>query len=231
MMSDPIGETIHSPDHLPKAAPTDKRQAPRFSHRDVRATLSWHDGPKHITVEAVVIDLSGGGSALLVAQTPAEDHTVWLQLECGSDKLEPWQGRTLGKAVDASGKKLVRLKFTSWIPLGTILELHREPGLSQRHAACETRATLSWIESNAQRRIPGKLLNLSGLDAAIKVDADIPSDKTILFGLECDAPAIDPIKSRLIFSTSDPSGSKIVRIQFVDHCPKELFEFAVHGRR
>ncbi len=231
MMSNPIGETIDSPSNQPRAAHADQRQSPRFTLRDGRATLSWHEGPDRIAIEAVVVDLSGGGSAVLVARSPAVDQSVWFRLECGSVKLEPWQARTLGSSADTSGNKLVRLQFASWIPLGTILEQNRDPALSQRHAVCETRATLSWMENDDPRKVPGQLLNISGLDAAVRIDAEPPSDQPIWFALECGTPEVDPIESRLIFASRDPSGSKIARLQFVAHCPRELFELAVHGRR
>ena len=40
---------------------------------------------------------------------------------------------------------------------------------------------------------------------------------------------LDPIESRLVVTSLDPSGSKIARIKFIDPCPMVLFESAIHG--
>ena len=75
----------------------------------------------------------------------------------------------------------------------------------------------------------GELLNISGGGAAIVVDVIAPTDKPIWFELETDTRVLDPVESRLVVISHDPSGSKITRIKFIDACPMVLFESAIHG--
>ncbi len=75
----------------------------------------------------------------------------------------------------------------------------------------------------------GELSNIGGGGAAIIVDVFLPDDVSIWFELETDGPTIDPIESRLVVTSLDPSGTKIARIRFIDPCPILVFDVAVHG--
>lgn len=92
-------------------------------------------------------------------------------------------------------------------------------------------AKLTWIEDGSEKSIRGELSNISGGGAAIIVDAIFPADETIWFELETDGQALDPIESRVVVTSIDPSGSKIARIKFIDPCPMLVFELAIHGSR
>ena len=76
---------------------------------------------------------------------------------------------------------------------------------------------------------PGELLNISGGGAAVITEVEPPADTALWFGLETEAMPIVPIEARLVVISRDTSGSKVVRLSFVDPCPMELFELAVQG--
>ena len=72
-------------------------------------------------------------------------------------------------------------------------------------------------------------MNLSGGGAAIITDAEPPLETLAWLGLEPEASAIDPVESKVIGISMDPSGSKFIRIAFFETCPIEFFELVVHG--
>ncbi len=88
---------------------------------------------------------------------------------------------------------------------------------------------LTWFEDGSEKTVRGELLNISGGGAAIIVDVVSPADEPIWFALEIDGKALDPVESRLVVTSLDPSGLKIARIEFISACPSFLFELSVHG--
>ncbi len=93
----------------------------------------------------------------------------------------------------------------------------------------ETRVTLAWYDQDIERTIPAELLNISGGGAAVITEVETPADQPLWLGLESKDVAIVPTEARLVVISADPSGLKVVRLSFVDPCPMELFELAVHG--
>jgi hypothetical protein len=91
------------------------------------------------------------------------------------------------------------------------------------------RATLFYCDQDVECTIEGELLNISGGGAALITEADPPSDKPLWLGLENEAVPIMPVEAKLVVISLDLSGSKVVRLSFVEPCPMELFELAVHG--
>jgi len=176
-----------------------------------------------------VINISGGGAAVLADRSPTAEHNVWLRLESTSAETEPWEARVVATSVDSSGKHLVRLQFRSWVVLDAILERHQERRLWQRYPVRETRATLRWDDHGVPGMVRGELLNISGGGAAVIVDTEPPGNLPLWFELESAAISIVPIESMLVVISLDPSGTKVARLRFLDSCPMELFELAVHG--
>jgi hypothetical protein len=209
--------------------PPERRRFPRYRLRDARATMIWDEASEHVACEAEVLDISGGGAAVLVQRAPAVGLSVRLKLDSKLPAHEPLEGRSLVVAADPSGRQLVRLQFTHWISLDAILEHHLERRLWQRFPVRETRAKLTWVEGESAKMIRGELLNISGGGAAISVGATFPGDEPIWFELETDGKVPDPIESRLVVTSLDPSGLTIARIQFIDPCPMLVFEEAIHG--
>ena len=157
--------------------------------------------------------------------------SVRLKFECKPAAMEALEARSLATGVDPSGRQLVRFQFNHWVSLDAILEHHQERRFWQRFPVGEKRTKLTWIEDGSEKSIRGELSNISGGGAAIIVDAIFPADETIWFELETDGQALDPIESRVVVTSIDPSGSKIARIKFIDPCPMLVFELAIHGSR
>jgi hypothetical protein len=88
---------------------------------------------------------------------------------------------------------------------------------------------LTWLKDGSEISLRGELSNISGGGAAVIVDGILPADEPVWFELETDGEVLTPIESRLVVTSLDPSGSKIVRIKFIDSCPMLLFELAIHG--
>jgi PilZ domain len=228
-MSIPNGETLRPATERPDIPPEERRVSPRYRLRDARAIISWDDGSEHVTSVAEVLNISGGGAAVLTDRAPPVGISVRLLLECKSAPPEPLQGRSLAVAVDPSGRQLVRVQFTHWVSLDAILEHHGERRLWQRFPVRETRAKLTWLKDGSEISLRGELSNISGGGAAVIVDGILPADEPVWFELETDGEVLTPIESRLVVTSLDPSGTKIARIKFIDACPMLLFELAIHG--
>jgi c-di-GMP-binding flagellar brake protein YcgR len=209
--------------------PDERRQSTRFRLRDARVTIKWEEGSEQFAGEGEVLNISGGGAALLVEQAPPAGQPVRVQLGHRLAAMEPLDARALAISTDPSGKHLVRVQFTHWVSLDTILEHHLERRLWQRFPVRASRARLTWVENGSERMIRGQLLNISGGGAAVIVDVPVPADLPIWFELESDASGQDPVESRLVVTSLDPSGSTIAHIRFIDPCPMLLFELAIHG--
>jgi PilZ domain len=213
-----------------RAATTpERRQIPRHRLRDAPATLEWCANGEQISCVVTMLDISGVGAAVLADRSPELSQTVWIRLEssaAGNDRL---QTRVVATSAEASGKHIVRLHFTSWLPIGEVLELHEEHRLWQRYPARETRATLLWLDRTVEQALPGKLINISGGGAAVMTDAPLPEQEPIWLTLAAGSDPTTPAECRLVAISIDASGSRIARLRFVGACPMDLFELALHG--
>ncbi|MFI5454610.1 MAG: PilZ domain-containing protein [Isosphaerales bacterium] len=210
--------------------PRERRRSTRYTLRDTRGRLSWGEGTERRMCDVTVVNISGGGAAVYADPGPTVDHTVWLWLEAGSAETEPWEARVVATTVDPSGKHFVRLQFTSWVALDAILERHQERRLWERYPpARETLAILSWDDQGVQGAIRGELLNISGGGAAVITEIEPPGNIPLWFELEIPAIPIVAVEARLVVFSLDPSGTTVARLRFVNSCPMELFELAVHG--
>jgi hypothetical protein len=209
--------------------PEDRRQSPRIRLRDAQIIVSWDQGSEHVTCDGQVLDISGGGARVLVDRAPPAGVSIRLHFGRRLAAMEPLEARCLAISGDDSARHLVRVQFMQWVSLDAIVELHHERRLWQRFPVRETRAKLTLIEDGSEKTIRGKLLNLGGGGAAIIVDVICPADEPLWFELDTDSGAINPVESRLVVTSLDPSGLKIARIKFIDPCPILLFELAIHG--
>jgi hypothetical protein len=207
----------------------ERRQSTRYKLRDARVVMSWTLDSENIACDGEVLNISGGGAAVLALKAPPPGSSVRLQLKRRPTAIEPLEACSLAVSPDPSGRKLARLQFTHWVDLDAILEHHHERRLWQRFPVCETRANLTWFENGLAKTTPGTLLNISGGGAAVIVDVIAPSGVPIWFELDGDGRPREPVESRLVVTSLDPSGVKIARIRFTDPCPITLFERALHG--
>jgi hypothetical protein len=228
-MDNQTGKTTGFSTDQKNGPPQERRRADRYTLRDARGRLSWSEGSECVTCEMTVVNISGGGAAMLAERVPPAGQTVWLSLQNSIVGMESLEAHLVGTSTDPSGKHLVRVRFTSWVTLDAILEKHQERRSWQRYPTRETHATLFWYDQDVQRTIRGELLNISGGGAAVITEIAFPADKPLWFGLGNEALPIVPIEAKLVVISLDPSGSKVVRLSFVDPCPMELFELAVQG--
>lgn len=221
-----------SPGMQSDSAFAERRQSPRFPLREARGSISWPGEAGDVACDVSVLNISGGGAAVLAERAPQAGQALWLVLHSQSTMVEPIEAVVIGTSVDSSGKQVVRLRFAHWMPLDSILEKHRERRLWERYPARESRATLTWLDGNAETTTHGELLNISGGGVAFAADVLPPPGVPIWLQLDARARHVeraDPVESRLVATSNDPSGRKIAQIQFIDPCPMDLFEMAVNG--
>jgi hypothetical protein len=214
--------------------PNERRHLPRFRLRNARGGLIWSGESGLIDCDAVVLNISGGGAAVLVHTAPSTGQKVSLRLPGEAGKVPTVEAVALASTVEPSGQYLVRIRFDQWVPLDSILEKHRERRMWERYPARVSRASLSWIEGAGEVTTNGELLNISGGGAAFIGTVVPPSGVTIWLQLDAGpqhVDPVDPVESRLVATSEDPSGIRIAHIQFVGPCPMTLFELAVHGTR
>jgi hypothetical protein len=212
----------------------ERRQWPRSLVRDVRGSMSWRGEAGDVACEVSVLNISGGGAAVLGEDAPPEGQTLRLVLHCESARMDAVEAVALGASVHSSGKQLIRLRFAHWMPLDAILEKHRERRMWERYPARELRSTLTWLDGPAEVTIHGELLNISGGGVAFVSDVLPPPGTAIWLQLMAGIRQVDradPVESKLVTTSTDPLGRKIAHIQFVDPCPMDLFELAVNGSR
>ena len=228
-MSDQNGKPVSAAGDPANGPPLERRHWIRHAAQGTGGQLSWEEGGRRVTCEATVLDLSGQGSALLADRSPAVSQTVWLCPTSSSGGRESVEARSVAISEDPSGKRLIRIRFTTWVPVEGILGPHQERRLWQRYPAKEKRAALTWIEGRQKKTIHCELLNISGGGAAVISAVEPPHEKSCWFSLEAQPLDLDPVESQVQGTSLDPSGSKIVRLRFLDPCPMALFDLAVHG--
>jgi hypothetical protein len=231
-MTRPTSEFFIAPIASRDSGYHERRQSPRYRLRDVRGRLTWPSPDGMISGEGTVLNISGGGAAVLVDAAPEAGQAVQLVLHGDSALIEPIEAVALAASPDESGKTLVRLRFDLWVPLDAILAKYEERRMWQRYPARESRATLTWLDESAERTIAGVLLNISGGGAAVAGEVQPPLEVPIRLwvGSGPGQPSpLDPVEAQLVATSIDPSGRMIAHLQFIGACPMEFFELAVHG--
>jgi PilZ domain len=232
MMSESDKRPDGTPVVRPDASFQERRREPRIRLRDVRGEMSWRGEADDVDCEVIVLNISGGGAAVLAENAPPAGQMLRLSLHCESARMEPVEAQVLESSPHPTGKRLARLRFAMWMSLDAILEKHRERRMWDRYPVRESRASLTWLEGSTEKTLHGDLLNISSGGAAFV--ADPPPPPGVPFWLQLDAGArqvdrIDPIESRLVATSEDPSGMTVAHIQFFTPCPMDFFELAVHG--
>jgi PilZ domain len=228
-MNNQTGATAGFSTDAKNSPPQERRKARRYALRDTQGRLSWSEGSERVACEMTVIDISGGGAAALTDRAPSVDQTVWLCLQSCIPGIESLEARVVATSADPSGKHMIRVRFTSWVSLDVILEKHQERRSWQRFPTREIRATLFYCDQDVECTIEGELLNISGGGAAVITEDAPPADKPLWFALVNDALPTVRIECKLVVISRDLSGSKVVRLSFVDSCPIDIFELAVRA--
>jgi hypothetical protein len=216
-----------------KAPPlVERRSSVRTLLRDVRGTMSWRGDTGDIACDVVVLNISGGGAAILADDAPRAGQALHLSLHCDAARMGLIEGQVIEARPDSSGKQAVHVRFAHWVPLDSLLASHRERRLWERYPTRESRASLGWLEGSTEVAIRGELLNISGGGAAFASDLLPPRGVPIWLWLEAgvrEGMRIHAVESRLVATSVDPSGMRIAHLQFVDPCPMDLFELTVDG--
>lgn len=210
----------------------ERRQTARFLLRDVRGSMSWERDGDGTACEVSVLNISGWGAAVLSEEAPQVGQSLRLRLHCESLPIGPVEAVAVSATDDASGKKMVRLRFAGWLPLESLQGKQPERRLWERYPARESRATLTWIDRDGETTVRGDLLNISGGGAAFVSEQLPPPGVPVWLQLEASVRQVEsvhPVESKLVYTSLDPSGMKIAHLQFVIPCPMELFELAVNG--
>jgi hypothetical protein len=85
--------------------------------RETRAVLTWtHEGREKM-VQAELLNISGGGAAVLSPIEPPFDRSIWFGLETEDPGIEPVESQVCGILLDPSVSRVVRLLFLDPCPM------------------------------------------------------------------------------------------------------------------
>jgi hypothetical protein len=210
-------------------ASMERRQWPRHRLRDATGTLGWSQGDELVNYKMSIIDISGAGAAVLADHGPSSGESVMIQLDSRAIRPQPLAAKVISASSHPSGRIVVRMQFTSWLSLVTVLEQHEERRLWQRYPARETRAALTWFDDDGLHAANCSLSNISGGGAAVFTEEVLPEDRPLRFALDGVPEAGTMIESALVATSVDASGLRVARLKFAEPCPMEVFERAIHG--
>ena len=134
----------------------------RVSVSNVRARLTWkHDGIE-VALHAELVDISGGGAAIVTLGSPPGDRSLWLYLDDASVAAEPIKAHVLETRLLETGKTFVRLKFDSASALEGAVFAREERRSWRRFPVRERDALLDWQEDVETHSVAVELLNIGG---------------------------------------------------------------------
>jgi PilZ domain len=81
------------------------------------AVISWVEKDSEITVNGEVLNLSGGGAAVKIAQRPPAHEPLWLWVGREGQEAGPVECETVGCSPDGEGTLTLRLSFVGLCPL------------------------------------------------------------------------------------------------------------------
>jgi hypothetical protein len=108
---------------------------------------------------------------------------------------------------------------------------HRERRLWERYAAGGSPVTLIWLAGATERTALGELRDIGGGGAAFASEDVPPPHLPIWIGPAPDAPRedrIEPVESRLVWTSDDHAGATIAHLEFVAPCPMKLFALVIN---
>jgi hypothetical protein len=89
----------------------------RYRARETRALLAWIDvGIEHVAPGRLV-NISGGGAAVITEALLPDERPVQLTLAAGSAAITPVESRLVAISIDTSGSRVARLEFVEPCPL------------------------------------------------------------------------------------------------------------------
>lgn len=208
----------------------DRRRSIRHRLRNASGTLEWQEDGERIVSEMRMLDISDGGAVVLARRRLPTGQDVRITLNSSAIGIEPLEARVVVTSDDPSGEFVVRMQFKSWFSIGSVLEEHQEQRQWQRYPAIEKRASVMWWDGENVNTTACDLINISGGGAAAFSEETLPDKTALWLTLHVDEESSAPVECRLIVASVDVSGLTIVRFRFVEPCPMDLFELAIHGR-
>lgn len=99
----------------------ERRLWERYPARGMAASLAWHRGTGREVGRGHLLDIGGGGAALVCDVPPPADVPVWLWIGAGAPSyvgIEPVEARLVRVSDAPSGEKIFHLQFVAPCPMG-----------------------------------------------------------------------------------------------------------------
>ena len=95
----------------------ERRLWQRFPVRETRAKLTLIEDGSEKTIPGKLLNLGGGGAAIIVDAICPADVPLWFELDTDSGTLNPVESRLVVTSLDSSGLKIARIKFIDPCPV------------------------------------------------------------------------------------------------------------------
>ena len=106
----------------------ERRLWQRHPARETHATLSWDDHGVQGKIHGELLNISGGGAAVITEIEPPGNMPLWLELEIEAIPIVPVEARLIVISLDPSGMKVARLRFVDSCPMELFkLAMHGSP--------------------------------------------------------------------------------------------------------
>ncbi len=89
----------------------------RYPARETRAVLTWIEESQVKTIPCELLNISGGGVAVITAAEPPRAQSCWFSLETPPPGLDPVESEVQGIALDPAGSTILRLRFLDLCPM------------------------------------------------------------------------------------------------------------------
>jgi hypothetical protein len=87
---------------------------------------------------------------------------------------------------------------------------------------------LGWQVERVFREVPGQLRDFAARGAAVAVEGPAPAMGLVWLFHDA-APEVGWLRTDLVATESQPDGTTLVRLRFVDFCPAAIFRVALGG--
>lgn len=232
-MSRPDRGRILAPSPRGVRRPVERRSTRRRLPADGRGTILWPDATGEFASDVVVLNVGGGGAAVLGEESPPDGPPRRLRLRCRDLAEEAIDATVVDTSLHPTWRRTLHLQFDRGYDLGAGRARPRDRRLWECYAVGEVPASVQWSDGGGTRTIRGVLLNISGGGAAFGCEAAVPAGIPVRLRLEfADAAAggLAPVVARIVAITEDQSGIRIAHLEFVEHCPIPFFDLAVNRR-
>jgi hypothetical protein len=79
--------------------------------------LTWFEDGAEKTVRCELMNISGGGAAIIVDVNATADQRIWFELETSAETLDPVESRLVVTSPDSYGLNIARIKFIDPCPM------------------------------------------------------------------------------------------------------------------